>query len=558
MNTTDPDSLIAWNKGVGWDPLAYPNKDSAVLFNSIGIAQAIIIIVLNVALVRTGVVYQLGFNASNMLSLALCSTHIVYGVFILTTKSVFLYNRSWQYVHCQIDAGGNVFFLTALVAQLLVVSAERFLCILRMIKLPNKLVVMAFGNVLALAVGNSMFHMLTVPRPVISASGLFCHPNFGSGEVISTWLTFFDVGVMTANIQLVMVVYSAIVRKLRKSFRKLNKMTGASRSPNAPAGAAAAVAGRRTGPGAGPTTPHGAMSPPHLIKANGGSVETIRTGVGLKSTTFGSESVMTTDTVMTTATTNSVLGALPDIRNSSSNILGGSRQLPAAAGPMRPKRASDKLIAPIRRMSVAFTRGIASLAAPVTGGGNTLAVPGTKREMGSRNASDSSLGDSSADNGLGSSIMSSSTMDSDDASVPSRPGAGGAGQQQQQQAGLRGSNGAGINAQTGSHVARRKKRKALKKLNIEALLMRRGLTIFAAFFSTFILFVIQILMCYFTKHRLPVAFDTTMCLFITFSPLMDPIIIFAMDTNFRAALYKSLPPRLAQLLGKEEDAEGGH
>ncbi|KAI9219425.1 hypothetical protein BC828DRAFT_166862 [Blastocladiella britannica] len=186
-----------------WDPNAFASLTVANAINAVGLLQALVIICLNGVLLWAGFKASVGFNAANQLSLALCAGHLSYGIFIAVTKIWFLAQQRWDYTHCALDAAANVFFITMLQTMLVLISVERYLCIIKSIKLNSHQVRMAVVNTVATGLGNALFHMVSVPRPFISASGLFCQPNFWGDSVFTVIFTWIDLVVMGSNMGLI-------------------------------------------------------------------------------------------------------------------------------------------------------------------------------------------------------------------------------------------------------------------------------------------------------------------------------------------------------------------
>ncbi|KAI9216815.1 hypothetical protein BC828DRAFT_284773 [Blastocladiella britannica] len=482
----DIDNLVTWAANPIWDPNAFASLPIANALNAIGLIQALVIVCLNSVLLWGGFNANVGFNAANQLSLVLCAGHLSYGVFLAISKMWFLVQQRWDFAHCVFDAGGNVFFISVSQTLLMLISVERFLCILKSIKLNSHQVGMAvFNAVVVVGLGNALFHLISVPRPFISASGLFCQPNFGGDSVFTVIFTWIDLVVMGANVGLIarapnVVVYSIIVRKLRLSFKKLNNMSSV-----------------------------GAKKP-------------------VSSTPITASVVKSTEPARETPSLQSHALSTP--------VAANGAILPLAVAPAGAKvDPPPRFVARVRLASNMVAKkilGVVPMTNSIGSSSNAGSVGGGSSGGLESSAAESSVSPSAASPSVVGQSQISGVTHGTWSTVPWSPSG---------------------TPTTTSQQKRGKKAKAKDRLTIEALLMRRGLVMFAGFVGTFILFFIQILATHVGQRRLSAVYDTFMCILICFSPIADPLIIFHMDRNFHAAIVKSLPPKLASLLGVSVD-----
>ncbi|KAI9183318.1 hypothetical protein H9P43_004235 [Blastocladiella emersonii ATCC 22665] len=553
MTVTGDDSLLSWEDRDGWDPHDY-DPGTALAINIVGMAQMLITILLNGTIAFAAIRAQLGYNAANMLSISLCVTYVFYGTFVLTSKTAMVIQGEWTLLNCRIDANLNVFFLSAILGIMLATAIERYLSIVPMKKLDSIHVYQALGLAYGVGVVNSSVHAAALPRPVISTSGAFCFPNFGSQRPLASWLSLFNVLAATCYVIVIIGVYSSIIRYLRTTFRILQtrsslKLFGSQATPLRSAGMGksngSTLSDTASGEPASATAMIAPLPPPPPVPNDAVQVQVTaprRASASPPASPVDEESAShherrTVSDAHRLKTEPAAATVAPSSRRLSRVIAAGvprpisgrfaplARGLPSAASSQSTSPTATVLPPPptLPRREARIFRylplALRALDSEGLGGSHSVSMTAsasTRRQShgagAGGGAEPSVLGDGSEEVTIGSSVEVSTFADA-----------------------RKRSSGAGIT----------KQKESLKALRVEAHLLRRGLAVFLSFILTWVLFVLKVVLTYATKRRLGIAFDAATSVALLTCPIIDPLLFLLLDRGFRKAFVKEIPwPRL--------------
>ncbi|KAI9182999.1 hypothetical protein H9P43_003915 [Blastocladiella emersonii ATCC 22665] len=209
-------NITEWEARTIWNGIDYDHRIPAPEINYFLLIQAVGIVVLNgmivVAAYRRGKILT---NASNQLSVNICTSNTVYGLCMVGIRLALAIDFYWSEALCRFYEVSNVLLIATLIFSVTNMATERYLNIIRLKSMTRKQANQLTIGSLILGAADALLHAIGY-RPVISSSGLFCFPS-SMGSTIG----IMDIFLLSSQCFSIAAVYIGIIRTLRKTSKKV-------------------------------------------------------------------------------------------------------------------------------------------------------------------------------------------------------------------------------------------------------------------------------------------------------------------------------------------------